>query len=73
MHANGKPYCAEDYQKLFAKYCAGCNNVIVGPLVRAMGREWHPQNCFVCAQCRGTLSTGFFEKGGKPYCKNCVQ
>jgi len=72
LHSNGKPYCIEDYQRLFSKTCAGCGQTIQGQLVRAMGKEWHAQNCFVCSKCRGPLGSSFFEKGGKPLCKNCA-
>jgi len=72
-HNDGKPYCSDDYQKLFAKRCAGCGNLIQGQFIRAMRGEWHPQGCFVCTLCKGTLSGGFFEKNTHPYCKDCVQ
>jgi len=72
MNTGGKPYCTEDFQRLFVKTCSGCGQNIQGPLIRAMGKEWHPQNCFVCVSCKGSLTGGFLDKGGKPYCKNCV-
>ena len=72
LHKDGKPYCPEDFQKVFAKVCAGCNNVIQGQFIKALGREWHTA-CFVCVQCKSGFSTGFFEKNGMPFCKNCAQ
>eukprot|EP01114_Cavostelium_apophysatum_P010623 TRINITY_DN2457_c0_g3_i1.p1 TRINITY_DN2457_c0_g3~~TRINITY_DN2457_c0_g3_i1.p1 ORF type:complete len:1191 (-),score=436.75 TRINITY_DN2457_c0_g3_i1:57-3629(-) len=72
LHSEGKPYCVEDFNRLFAKTCAGCNKNIQGPFVKAMNREWHPSGCFVCSKCKGTLSGGFFEKDTKPFCKNCA-
>jgi len=72
LHTEGKPYCVEDFNKLFAKACGGCAKQIQGPFIRALNREWHPTGCFICANCSGTLSGGFFEKNTKPFCKNCV-
>jgi len=72
LHSEGKPYCLDDFNRLFSKSCAGCNQRIQGPFVKAMDREWHPNGCFVCQNCRGTLSGGFFEKNSKPYCKGCI-
>jgi PDZ and LIM domain protein 5/6/7 len=72
MHQEGQPYCNEDFQKLFGKTCGGCGKPIEGQFLRAMEKDWHPTNCFVCSNCKGTLSTGFFNKGGKPVCKNCT-
>ncbi|KAI8988479.1 hypothetical protein BDF20DRAFT_833331 [Mycotypha africana] len=42
-----KPYCQEDYQKLFGKKCAGCKEPISGQYINALDQSWHP-NCFVC-------------------------
>lgn len=71
MSQEGKPYCFEDYQKLFAKRCGGCQKTIQGPHVKAMEKEYH-SDCFICSNCRGTLSNGFFEKNSHPYCKDCL-
>jgi len=72
MHHDGKPYCIEDFQKNFSKVCGGCGKMIEGQFIKAMDKEWHPTGCFVCCNCKGTLSSGFFNKGGKPYCQNCA-
>uniref|UniRef100_A0A3Q2YQP0 Leupaxin n=1 Tax=Hippocampus comes TaxID=109280 RepID=A0A3Q2YQP0_HIPCM len=49
--------------------CAACNKVIVGKVREALGEMWHPQH-FVCAVCKTELSTtGYFERDGRPYCK----
>ena len=37
-------------------------------MVKAMGKNWHPE-CFNCHKCHKTLSPdNFMEKSGKPYC-----
>jgi len=72
MHHEGKPYCTEDFQKLFSKVCGGCGKTIDGQFMKAMDKEWHPTGCFVCNNCKGPLTSGFFNKGGKPHCKSCV-
>ena len=89
---NGKPYCEDDYHRLFSPKCAGCklpikdvsfqNNSIIfkfsyffhshdqGKIIRALGKDWHPQ-CFTCTECAIPLKPdNFYEKNGKPYCEN---
>jgi len=73
LQMDGQNYCAEDYNRVFGKTCAGCQQLISGQFIRAMNKEWHPSGCFVCVNCKGLLSSGFFDKNGHPYCKNCVQ
>ncbi|XP_022100389.1 PDZ and LIM domain protein 1-like isoform X3 [Acanthaster planci] len=49
--------------------CDGCDSMIRGPFVSAVGRNWHPEH-FVCAHCHENLSTqGFVEQNGKVYCE----
>lgn len=51
--------------------CAMCYQVIRGPFISAVGREWCP-NHFVCAQpsCGINLQdVGFVEENGKLYCE----
>ncbi|KAI2809505.1 hypothetical protein BLOT_000654 [Blomia tropicalis] len=67
---NGKPYCEDDFHKLFSPKCAGCIKPIKGIPLRAMGKDWHPE-CFKCTECRIPLSPdNFYEKNGNPYCEN---
>jgi hypothetical protein len=42
-----KPYCQDDYMKLFAKKCGGCGNGISGEYVNALDQSWH-KGCFAC-------------------------
>jgi len=49
--------------------CTACDKPIVGQVVTALGRTWHPDH-FVCAHCRQELGTkNFFERDGQPYCE----
>ena len=45
----GKPYCEEDYKKLFCVKCSLCKRPIGGGerWVEAMGEPWHA-SCFKC-------------------------
>lgn len=45
----GKPYCEEDYKKLFCVKCSLCKRAIGGGerWVEAMGEPWHA-SCFKC-------------------------
>ncbi|XP_070571983.1 paxillin-like [Ptychodera flava] len=49
-------------------HCAACNKPIVGQLVTALGKTWHPEH-FTCSNCQVELGTqNFFERDGQPFC-----
>uniref|UniRef100_A0A3Q3AT12 Paxillin n=1 Tax=Kryptolebias marmoratus TaxID=37003 RepID=A0A3Q3AT12_KRYMA len=49
--------------------CGACCKPIVGQVVTAMGRTWHPEH-FVCTHCQDEIgSRNFFEREGQPYCE----
>lgn len=49
--------------------CNACEKPIVGQVITALGRTWHPEH-FVCNHCREELGTkNFFERDGAPYCE----
>ncbi|XP_059911078.1 uncharacterized protein pxnb isoform X2 [Gadus macrocephalus] len=49
--------------------CGACSKPIVGQVVTAMGRTWHPEH-FVCTHCQEEIgSRNFFERDGQPYCE----
>ncbi|KAJ4941396.1 hypothetical protein JOQ06_011276, partial [Pogonophryne albipinna] len=49
--------------------CGACCKPIVGQVVTAMGRTWHPEH-FVCTHCQEEIgSRNFFEREGLPYCE----
>ncbi|XP_034440759.1 proline-rich protein 36-like isoform X1 [Hippoglossus hippoglossus] len=49
--------------------CGACKKPIVGQVVTAMGRTWHPEH-FVCTHCQDEIgSRNFFERDGQPYCE----
>ncbi|XP_076340202.1 leupaxin-like isoform X2 [Tachypleus tridentatus] len=50
-------------------HCAACNKPIVGQVVTALGKTWHPEH-FTCNHCNQELGTkNFFERDGEPYCE----
>lgn len=50
-------------------HCAACTKPIVGQVVTALGKTWHPEH-FTCAHCNQELGTkNFFERDGEPYCE----
>jgi len=50
--------------------CAACHKPIVGQVVTALGKTWHPEH-FTCAHCRQELgSKSFYEREGQPYCED---
>ncbi|CAK8697134.1 leupaxin-like isoform X2 [Clavelina lepadiformis] len=65
----GKPYCENDYHKLFSPTCAYCNQPVLGQCVTALNNTWHPEH-FFCAMCSNFFGDeGFHEHEGKPYCR----
>ncbi|XP_060800471.1 paxillin isoform X2 [Amyelois transitella] len=49
--------------------CNACEKPIVGQVITALGRTWHPEH-FTCAHCTQELGTrNFFEREGRPYCE----
>lgn len=49
--------------------CGACCKPIIGQVVTAMGRTWHPEH-FVCSHCQEEIgSRNFFERDGQPYCE----
>ncbi|XP_018582726.1 transforming growth factor beta-1-induced transcript 1 protein-like isoform X1 [Scleropages formosus] len=49
--------------------CSACQKPVVGQVVTALGRVWHPEH-FVCTECEVELGNrNFFEKDGRPYCE----
>ncbi|XP_056433341.1 transforming growth factor beta-1-induced transcript 1 protein-like isoform X1 [Gadus chalcogrammus] len=50
--------------------CCACQKPVVGQVVTALGKVWHPEH-FVCSECEAELgSRNFFEKDGRPYCES---
>lgn len=52
--------------------CAGCNKVIQGSYLNALGKTWHKE-CFRCKSCGKTINGGFLSKNNHPYHKSCYQ
>lgn len=49
--------------------CSACDKPIVGQVITALGRTWHPEH-FTCSHCCQELGTrSFFERDGHPYCE----
>jgi len=53
--------------------CATCKNAILGEIIQAVGKTYHPEH-FVCGNCKQPLGTrNFYEQNGIPYCERCFQ
>ena len=49
-------------------FCSRCDGVIIGRIVSAMNKRWHPA-CFQCSVCRTMLEhVSSYEHEGKAYC-----
>lgn len=50
--------------------CASCGKSIVGQVIIALGKMWHPEH-YVCFHCGEEIGhRNFFERAGKAYCEN---
>jgi len=67
----GRRYCEHDFNVLFAPCCGGCNEFIIGRVIKAMNVSWHP-DCFVCATCQAPLAdAGFVKNANRALCREC--
>lgn len=49
--------------------CNSCEKPIVGQVITALGKTWHPEH-FTCFHCKQELGTrNFFERDSHPYCE----
>jgi len=66
--ADGTKICQACVPK---KECATCGEEIKGAATGVGGKVYHPA-CFICFDCKGTLSGGFFTKNDHNLCKPCL-
>jgi LIM domain len=50
--------------------CKGCNKVLSGRYIQALGWTWHP-DCWRCEVCGKLLDKSFVERGGRAYHPAC--
>jgi len=68
---DGKPYCEQDYHRLFSPRCGYCQQPILDKCISALGQTFHPE-CFCCSACGEQFGDdGFHEKDDAAYCKTC--
>jgi paxillin len=60
------PHCLEKVN------CAKCSQPIQLHETSALGKKYHPE-CFVCTECGTKLTGNFYDRGGSPFCKSCLQ
>ncbi|KAH3759519.1 calpain-1 catalytic subunit [Pelomyxa schiedti] len=70
---DGKLYCSEDFQKIFAVLCYACKQNVLGTqFVKTLKRTYH-ESCFKCYNCKGPLKSGeFYQISNEPFCDKCV-
>jgi paxillin len=56
---DGLAYCTKDFHAKFSDKCASCNQVILGQMLTALDKKWHPDH-FVCGTCKEPLPGTFF-------------
>lgn len=52
-------YCQKDYHEVFADKCATCGQMIVGQMISAANKKYHPEH-FVCFSCKEKFTGPFF-------------
>jgi len=71
--ANGKFYCSQDYDDLFAPKCDKCFKGITEEHIQYRGKKFH-NTCFSCLRCGVQVDVDNFfrveERG--PYCEPCA-
>ncbi|MBN3305842.1 PAXI protein, partial [Amia calva] len=68
LENEGKPYCHEDFYRLFAPKCTGCGQPVKENYLSAVNGTWHP-DCFVCTDCLTPFRDScFMELEGRPLC-----
>jgi len=65
----GKKYHQQCFGEDFP--CANCSQRIIGEVVKACGKHWHPK-CFKCTTCYTSFDGLHVDRGGFPYCKKCA-
>lgn len=72
MGRDGKPFCEKDYQAEFGVTCAGCGGYIIGKVLQAGEKHYHPQ-CSRCARCHGVFGEGqeMFLQGSEIWHPDC--
>ncbi|EDW03819.1 transforming growth factor beta-1-induced transcript 1 protein [Drosophila grimshawi] len=69
---DGKAYCKQDYEDMFAVRCAKCEKPITENAIVAMNAKWH-SDCFCCNRCENPITTKTFTiEGDKPICPACT-
>ncbi|CAD7090865.1 unnamed protein product [Hermetia illucens] len=68
----GKAYCKDDFEKLFASKCTGCTLPILDKAVIALDAKWH-KDCFKCKKCNKAITSDTFAvEDNKPLCTACT-
>ncbi|KRK00279.1 PDZ and LIM domain protein Zasp isoform X14 [Drosophila yakuba] len=69
---DGNAYCEADWNELFTTKCFACGFPVEAGdrWVEALNHNYHSQ-CFNCTFCKQNLEgQSFYNKGGRPFCKN---
>ncbi|XP_055390056.1 transforming growth factor beta-1-induced transcript 1 protein isoform X2 [Condylostylus longicornis] len=69
---DGKAYCKDDFEQMFAEKCFGCTKPITDKAVIALDAKWH-KDCFKCKKCdKAITSNTFAVEDNKPLCTICA-
>jgi len=77
-------FCEPCHEKKFGMFCGFCDQLIVGKVLKAMNKTWHP-NHFTCFSCKKPFedpnaaaqgkptNIEYIEKENNPYCASCYK
>ncbi|KAG4065483.1 hypothetical protein HA402_009044 [Bradysia odoriphaga] len=69
---DGKPYCREDFENIFAAKCKGCEKPISDKAIVALEAKWH-KDCFKCKACQEPITANTFAvEDNQPLCTSCA-
>jgi len=68
------PLCNTCALSRMAEKCAACGERVLGTLVIALRRNWHPE-CLVCCNCKTSIANSdkVYRRGKYPCCPSCVE
>lgn len=70
--ATGILYCSDCHHDHIAKKCDSCKKPVVGRVIEALGRFYHPQH-FNCNRCKKLLDGYYYKNEDQPVCTECFQ
>lgn len=69
---SGNIYCGDCHHDQLAKKCDACQVTLIGTVVEAFGRYYHPHH-FTCFKCKKLLEGNYYKNEERPVCQECFE